>query len=509
MQHVPHHRTPTPPTALLTALVLAAATTTGEAVDITNNSSWTFNASVPGSGLIPRTVSPGETNSINLLGDPTGEIMVRLVTPGSITDTSNVQEIQIFTHRGGSVVIDEQPLYTEFTGVDVGNPYATGYATTGFVIDVEPNNADMPFRTVGFAASSDCQFCVNSCSPGPDLDPDEMVEVPLLTNIHMVWQVDDSTGLRGMIMAGDLTQFTEAEELNAYKASIQGREHDVYDGLGNHDVFRDRVRVRNFVHDRRRSSMQLAKTSPMPHYSWNWHDIHFIQANIFPANEPSPSHPDLNPVNALSFIEFDLAVHVGDSGRPVVLIHHYGFDPLSLGWWSSTQRQAYWDVIKDYNVVLIVTGHAHYDIGDNIAHRVNWFDGDGPDAGRDPIPNINVGASRYGTWTEIEFNARNQFQLSVRDRFGTTYDSEVLQHKTPIWVDASNPDIGYGWSDSPFQIIEFAMIAKYQTDTFGGGFNLNNVPIRIAPGNYGPPITFSDQITLDPDGEGSIVIGRP
>jgi len=514
-----HHFTSRSVGVFAASALLAAATTTAEAVDITNNtSSITFNAVVPGSGLVGKTISPGETDGFNLLGDQTATITVRLTTQAS-TDEPGAQEILVLAHRGGSVVIDEKPLVT-FAGLGIGNPYATGYTTDGFVIDVEPNNADLLFRQVGFAASSDCQFCP-PCNTAPDLSDAERVAIPNLTNLLMCQSVNDSTGLRGAIMAGDLTQYPGISHFNAYTNSIHGHERNVYDGLGNHDGDGAVNRVRNFVRDRRRTTMQLGKGSPVPHYSWNWHDMHFIQANIFPANQPDSRFPGIDPGAALSFIQDDLAVHVGDSERPVVLIHHYGFDNFSDDWWTANQRQLYWDVIKNYNVVLILTGHAHYrenkqflgyinDSGFFVEGRRVLFDLDGFNSGRDSIPAVNVGASRYGAWTDIEFNQRNQIRLTIRDEYGTTYDELVLQHKTPIWVDASQPGEGYGWKDAPFSRLELALIGKHSTGDFPGtSANLDNIPIRVAPGAYDEQLTIDDPIVLAPDGPGSIVLGRP
>jgi len=165
--------------------------------------------------------------------------------------------------------------------------------------------------------------------------------------------------IRGMIVAGDLTQQGKSSELDWYRDGIKGAVRFAYDGLGNHDY--ETNRVKDFVlEDRRRST--VATSARAPHYSWDWHDVHFVQLNLFPGNEPSPAQPGLNPYGSLDFLRRDLQDHVGGSGRPVILIHHYGFDPFSKGnegWWTEDQRNRYGGVIANYNVKAIFTGHNH------------------------------------------------------------------------------------------------------------------------------------------------------
>ena len=53
---------------------------------------------------------------------------------------------------------------------------------------------------------------------------------------------------------------------------------------------------------------------------------------------------------------------LGVSGRPVVLAQHYHLmheQDWGYGTWTSTEMAAFYDVIKDYNVVGVFTGHNH------------------------------------------------------------------------------------------------------------------------------------------------------
>jgi len=94
------------------------------------------------------------------------------------------------------------------------------------------------------------------------------------------------------------------------------------------------------------------------HHSWDWDDVHFVQLNMYPADTQNPK-VRYNPVwhdpqGALTFLREDLAAKVGDSGRPVVLISHCGFD---TDWWHPDDWAAAYETAKDYNVILYLYGH--------------------------------------------------------------------------------------------------------------------------------------------------------
>lgn len=94
------------------------------------------------------------------------------------------------------------------------------------------------------------------------------------------------------------------------------------------------------------------------HHSWDWDDVHFVQLNIYPADQQNPkvkySAEWHNPQGALTFLKEDLADKVGDSGRPVVLLSHCGFD---TDWWIPEDWKAAYEVARDYNVILYLYGH--------------------------------------------------------------------------------------------------------------------------------------------------------
>ncbi len=179
---------------------------------------------------------------------------------------------------------------------------------------------------------------------------------------------------RGVLVAGDVTD-TADTPFNFYGIHVSpalerdgfnddyavdgsGRlQYPVYEGYGNHDVDNasysytlQGIRERNLV----RPGLTHLSDNGL-HYSWDWEGVHFVNLNIYPGETERAG-------DSLSFLVDDLQTYVGDSGRPVVLMHHFGFDSFSLGWWSDAERQAYADAIAPYNVLGIFHGHLHTEL---------------------------------------------------------------------------------------------------------------------------------------------------
>ncbi|SHF92415.1 Por secretion system C-terminal sorting domain-containing protein [Mariniphaga anaerophila] len=169
---------------------------------------------------------------------------------------------------------------------------------------------------------------------------------------------------RGVIIAGDATVSDLTTELEAYTTdwgvNKEGRlNYPVYDTWGNHDG----SNVRNLIKSRnkeRASEVNLSENEL--HYSFDWDNIHFVTVGIFPGNEPSAGVFNYNPYNSLDFLKYDLENNVGKTGEPVVIYQHFGFGSHSLepdNWWTEDEADAYYNVIKDYNIIAIIHGHEH------------------------------------------------------------------------------------------------------------------------------------------------------
>lgn len=166
----------------------------------------------------------------------------------------------------------------------------------------------------------------------------------------------------GVLHIGDITNNgTKPQwEMFVRDYGLTGREGrpvwPVYEAFGNHDGGAN-LPVRNGIRERNKKRVGLAAISENGlHYSWDWGGIHFVNCGISPGTTIHPYDPE----HSLEFLEQDLRKNVADSGRPVVLMHHFGFDKEhSLSWWPEEWRTNYCNAIKGYNVIAILHGHAH------------------------------------------------------------------------------------------------------------------------------------------------------
>jgi hypothetical protein len=100
------------------------------------------------------------------------------------------------------------------------------------------------------------------------------------------------------------------------------------------------------------------------HYAWDWGPLHLVNLNLFPGNEPRPVYdrpsPWNNPRRSLDFLREDLRTQVAASGRPIVLMWHYGLRGWGLEkWWLPEDLANLKEAIAPYNVALILHGHEH------------------------------------------------------------------------------------------------------------------------------------------------------
>jgi hypothetical protein len=166
---------------------------------------------------------------------------------------------------------------------------------------------------------------------------------------------------RGVLLVGDLTDLGASSQWSAFTNDwgLNGERRlsfPVYEGYGNHDnlgaIVPNGIKARNAS----RTGVSNISTNGY-HYSWDWDFLHVVCLNIFPGNGSSPLGGDAR--NSLQFLVADLARCVGNSGRPVVLSQHLGFDSDSLNWWSAQQRATFRAAITNYNVIAIFAGHNH------------------------------------------------------------------------------------------------------------------------------------------------------
>ncbi|MBF8263306.1 MAG: metallophosphoesterase [Parachlamydiales bacterium] len=177
---------------------------------------------------------------------------------------------------------------------------------------------------------------------------------------------------RGLIFAGDLTDAGSYFQFYGWwlfwKWNRDGFYDDfglngegllnypLYEGYGNHDWQAGghsavvwSLQQRNTS---RKDPVNLSRN--LIHYSWDWDGVHFIHLNVYAGMTEMAQE-------SLLFLEEDLRQRVGSSGRPVILVQHYAFDAWSCldEWWTEKERDAFYEVIKEYNVAAIFCGHIH------------------------------------------------------------------------------------------------------------------------------------------------------
>lgn len=141
----------------------------------------------------------------------------------------------------------------------------------------------------------------------------------------------------------------------------------VFEGYGNHDgpptgaekhgfSMQAQLRERNL---KRKDLGWLSELCPKQiHYSFNLEDVHFIQVNIYPADQ---QHEKIrynkvwhDPQGALKFMKSSLESHVADSGKPVVILSHCGFD---TDWWHPEDWAEFYSQIRPYHLAAYFCGH--------------------------------------------------------------------------------------------------------------------------------------------------------
>jgi hypothetical protein len=225
-----------------------------------------------------------------------------------------------------------------------------------------------------------------------------------------------------VVIGGDITTGGNPEMLGAFRwfwepslGNSYSLQYPIFPGLGNHDT----TGANDTQHARRmydyigkyitgvnmdRSAYGLygvdeGGNKGTHNYSWDWAGVHFVQLNTW-AGDPGLTNTNWYS-NGLEWLKEDLAINVGSSGRPVVLFQHYDLSAISYPhldnsqqppvlknenltakhgptwstdyWWGAADFEGFWNVIRDYHVVAMFTGHKHYASVNNI-RDFSWPD---------------------------------------------------------------------------------------------------------------------------------------
>ncbi len=262
-----------------------------------------------------------------------------------------------------------------------------------------------------FTATADPQYQNDSWTDAERTARQSVADVTMIAQIGVFVTAYHQ---KGLIIAGDLTQFARNDEIATYNNSVGGLADRLYDGLGNHDLTGDSyagplnnlsyaqntTKLENEVRGRLRPGGVNMKWQGIPHYSWDWNGVHFIQLNLF-GGDGTDAAGQIDPGGALTFLKADLAAHKARYGdrRPVILVQHYCFSPgvqlcQDETWWTSGQKAALYDAIKDENIVAILVGHWH-------DPSISTYETDFHD-----IPTFVVGSANRGryVYADVSYN---------------------------------------------------------------------------------------------------------
>jgi cytolysin (calcineurin-like family phosphatase) len=243
---------------------------------------------------------------------------------------------------------------------------------------------------VTFLVTSDCHYDALENEDRNQRNRETVEQMNRISGVRWPQELggDPIAAPRGVLVLGDLIDDGDRMLNGQNQGALQWKyfladfgldgtdgllKYPVFEGWGNHDGPPPGLQRHGFSMQaelQRRNQLRKQKgliRNVCPkglHYSWDWDGIHFVQLNLFPADKPhpevkySPAYHD--PQGALGFLRKDLETHVGRSGRPVVLMHHY--DLQGSNWWHDQQRQQYREAIEPYNVVAIFHGHTATDV---------------------------------------------------------------------------------------------------------------------------------------------------
>jgi cytolysin (calcineurin-like family phosphatase) len=206
--------------------------------------------------------------------------------------------------------------------------------------------------------------------------------------------------------------------------------YPVFEMAGNHDAPHGEGRFIETIKQRNRARPGLANVSDNGiHYSWDWGGTHFVNLGlIVGTTEKVTRRRRYAALDSLAFLIDDLAQHVGDSGRPVVLAHHVDIarytgacdadaKPDSKEW-DPCDVRSFYDAIEKCNVSGVFYGHTH-------ARNVFHWDGQST-KGADGIAVFNSdNASHFGGDAQAFFYVESRAgklrvrEFQTKDRWAT------------------------------------------------------------------------------------------
>ena len=165
-------------------------------------------------------------------------------------------------------------------------------------------------------------------------------------NIRSVIMPGDNAGGYGKKSEKEAFEFVWYNPLRSALISAGGRP---FLGIGNHDTYWSSI----FEPGPPKMMRFVKKTYGDYNYSYNIGSMHFINLSL------CPSFGEVKGIDSsLTFLMKDLQDNVNKT-KPIVIFFHYPIHGHMSDWWSRLEKDIFYNVIQDYNVVLIACGHSH------------------------------------------------------------------------------------------------------------------------------------------------------
>lgn len=174
---------------------------------------------------------------------------------------------------------------------------------------------------------------------------------------------------QAMIVAGDLTEVGSPAQWQVFDRLFpwQGeapKRFPVIALAGNHDGGTKTGVLRQGLRERNQAMLKAGLLTRLSadglHSAWEWQGVHFINVNLYPGDVvKSDAKPGSmwDPELSLTFLKECLAA-VKPSGAPVIIVQHLDYSDRST-WWDQARRQAFYEAIKDANIIALLHGHTH------------------------------------------------------------------------------------------------------------------------------------------------------
>lgn len=139
---------------------------------------------------------------------------------------------------------------------------------------------------------------------------------------------------------------------SALQASTGG---DFFVGIGNHDTYWSSVGEKKPTKMLRFLKSKFGKSDSYL-YAFNIGPVRFIHLGLYPTANQQQNKNLKTKLSSLAFLTNELNKSIG---QPVVIYFHYPIHGSSADWWSKVEKNAFYNVIRNYNVIAILNGHAH------------------------------------------------------------------------------------------------------------------------------------------------------